>query len=77
MLAEVITVGFLATSAFAAQGFSPVHQFGAMLPRGDMAKRQGYSPSTHFLTHQPFFYRTLSYSYRHLDVYIWRISEVW
>jgi hypothetical protein len=46
MLTEIITFGFLATSTFAAQAFSPVHQFGGMLPRGDMAKRQGYYPTT-------------------------------
>lgn len=48
MFTQVVAVGFLATSALASQAFSPVHNFGAMLPRGDLAKRQGYYPTTQF-----------------------------
>lgn len=48
MFTQVLSVGLLATSALASQAFSPVHNFGAMLPRDALNKRQGYYPSTSY-----------------------------
>ena len=48
MLTQALTIAFLTTSVLGADFYSPVHDFGVMLKRGEaMMKRQGYYPTTH------------------------------
>ena len=48
MFTEILTLAFFTTSVLGTNIYAPVHDFGAMLRRGDaILKRQGYYPTTH------------------------------
>ncbi|KAF2794690.1 hypothetical protein K505DRAFT_201982, partial [Melanomma pulvis-pyrius CBS 109.77] len=48
MYTHILALAFLTASALGADFYTPVHDFGAMLKRGDaLLKRQGYYPTTH------------------------------
>ncbi|KAH7125642.1 hypothetical protein B0J11DRAFT_311333 [Dendryphion nanum] len=46
MLSQVLSFGLLVNVALGSEFFSPTDNFGAMFPRADLGKRQGYYPGT-------------------------------
>lgn len=48
MFAQAISLSLLVTAALGSDFYSPADNFGAMFPRGELGKRQGYYPGTKY-----------------------------